>query len=224
MWNNWRVSNRCKHTLENRLRHLSFTLKKKVFWNIHLILACCLHADTSHCCQQNTRFPIHCSAYTWLLHHPPWRSPDTLWIQRTSATRGRHCRWGCKGRAEPQLCSGHMVTQQCQGVGHQKVTPYSPSEWFYHLPTCSSFCFNDLQTHIPPSKGVFRQCPPCSGAPVETQPPHSYNYVPIAVPKCYAGGKEDGIFLQTNWPSQPHLHQVLLDCTEIRVSWIFKQI
>lgn len=29
MWNNWRVSNRCKHALENRLRHLSFTLKKK---------------------------------------------------------------------------------------------------------------------------------------------------------------------------------------------------
>lgn len=29
MWNNWRVSNHCKHALENRLKHLSFTLKKK---------------------------------------------------------------------------------------------------------------------------------------------------------------------------------------------------
>lgn len=107
-------------------------------------------------------------------------------------------------------------TRRLHLTAHQNDSTTYP----HALPSVSMTCRHTS----PPSKVVFRQCPPCSGAPAETQPPHSYNYVPIAVPKCYAGGKEDGIFLQTNWLSQPHLHQVLLDCTEIRVSWIFKQI
>lgn len=53
-------------------------------------------------------------------------------------------------RAEPRLCSGHVMTEWCQAVAHQKVSLHHNDST--PLPTYSPFHFNDLQAHIPITK------------------------------------------------------------------------